>query len=257
MKFYVHTEEPPFTVVVKWGDSDDQDLNKIIKIFMSNFEKRYPTEACKIDKSTIELWKGRKSLNLSGNVLQAIKNMDDIYVKWKSISTDLVKSENQDDSLEKNHSSKKKTPPYSIQEFLELATALSTKQQRQHAIVLFKDILKKEPTNQTALIGIADCYMNAGRPSDALPYLQQAQSTNDLAFRLGQCYVKMGEYDKAIETLIGYCKELRTRGGTSAAHKQDVQVWLAKAYIGKKQTDMALVVLQDVNRGTEGKPRAP
>lgn len=29
----------------------------------------------------------RKSLNLSGNVLQAIKNMDDIYVKWKSIST--------------------------------------------------------------------------------------------------------------------------------------------------------------------------
>lgn len=42
--------------------------------------------------------------------------------------------------------------------------------------------------------------------------------------RLGQCYVKMGEYDKAIETLIGYCKELRTRGGTSAAHKQDLQV---------------------------------
>lgn len=42
--------------------------------------------------------------------------------------------------------------------------------------------------------------------------------------RLGQCYVEMGEYDKAIETLIGYCKELRTRGGTSAAHKQDVQV---------------------------------
>uniref|UniRef100_K1PXN4 Uncharacterized protein n=1 Tax=Magallana gigas TaxID=29159 RepID=K1PXN4_MAGGI len=248
MKFYVHTEEPPFTVVVKWGDSDDQDLNKIIKIFMSNFEKR------------------RKSLNLSGNVLQAIKNMDDIYVKWKSISTDnnaqitgnhsakeldtsdLVKSENQDDSLEKNHSSKKKTPPYSVQEFLELATALSTKQQRQHAIVLYKDILKKEPTNQTALIGIADCYMNAGRSSDALPYLQQAQSTNDLAFRLGQCYVKMGEYDKAIETLIGYCKELRTRGGTSAAHKQDLQVWLAKAYIGKKQTDMALVVLQGVLR---------
>lgn len=269
MKFYVHTEEPPFTMVVKWNDDDDQDLEKIIEIFMSNFEKRFPTEACKIDKSTIELWKGRKSINLSGNVLQTIKNMDDIYVKWKSISTDnntqitgnhpakevntsdtntLVKSENQHNPFEKNHSSKKKTPSYSVQEFLELATALSTKQKRQHAIVLFKDILKKEPTNQTALIGIADCYLNAGRPSDALPYLKQAQNTNDLAFRLGQCYVEMGEYDKAIETLIGYCKELRTRGGTSAAHKQDVQIWLAKAYIGKKQTDMALVVLQGVLR---------
>lgn len=32
MKFYVHTEELPFTVVVKWGDSDDQDLNKIVKV---------------------------------------------------------------------------------------------------------------------------------------------------------------------------------------------------------------------------------
>lgn len=73
-------------------------------------------------------------------------------------TSDLVKSENQDDSLEKNHSSKKKTPPYSVQEFLELATALSTKQQRQHAIVLFKDILKKEPTNQTALIGIGKTF---------------------------------------------------------------------------------------------------
>lgn len=269
MKFYVHTEEPPFTMVVKWNDDDEQDLEKIIEIFMSNFEKRFPTEACKIDKSTIELWKGRKSINLSGNVLQTIKNMDDIYVKWKSISTDnntqitgnhpakevntsdtntLVKSENQHNPFEKNHSSKKKTPSYSVQEFLELAIALSTKQKCQHAIVLFKDILKKEPTNQTALIGIADCYLNAGRPSDALPYLKQAQNTNDLAFRLGQCYVEMGEYDKAIETLIGYCKELRTRGGTSAAHKQDVQIWLAKAYIGKKQTDMALVVLQGVLR---------
>lgn len=29
---------------------------------MSNFEKRYPTEACKIDKSTIELWKGYVSI---------------------------------------------------------------------------------------------------------------------------------------------------------------------------------------------------
>lgn len=66
----------------------------------------------------------------------------------------MVKSENQHNPFEKNHSSKKKTPSYSVQEFLELATALSTKQKRQHAIVLFKDILKKEPTNQTALIGI-------------------------------------------------------------------------------------------------------
>lgn len=73
-------------------------------------------------------------------------------------TSDLIKSENQEDSLEKNHSSKKKTPPYSVQEFLELATALSTKQQRQHAIVLFKDILKKEPTNQTALIGIGKTF---------------------------------------------------------------------------------------------------
>lgn len=32
------------------------------QIFMSNFEKRYPTEACKIDKSTIELWKGYVSI---------------------------------------------------------------------------------------------------------------------------------------------------------------------------------------------------
>lgn len=32
------------------------------QIFMSNFEKRFPTEACKIDKSTIELWKGYLSV---------------------------------------------------------------------------------------------------------------------------------------------------------------------------------------------------
>ena len=34
----------------------------------------------------------------------------------------------------------------------------------------------------------------------------------------------MGKYDKAIETLMEYCKDLRTKGGTSATHKQDVQV---------------------------------
>lgn len=32
MKFYVHTEEPPFTMVVKWNDGDDQDLEKIIEV---------------------------------------------------------------------------------------------------------------------------------------------------------------------------------------------------------------------------------
>lgn len=32
MKFYVHTEEPPFTMVVKWNDDDDQDLEKIIEV---------------------------------------------------------------------------------------------------------------------------------------------------------------------------------------------------------------------------------
>lgn len=31
MKFYVHTEEPPFTMVVKWND-DDEDLEKIIEV---------------------------------------------------------------------------------------------------------------------------------------------------------------------------------------------------------------------------------
>lgn len=32
MKFYVHTEEPPFTMVVKWNDDDEQDLEKIIEV---------------------------------------------------------------------------------------------------------------------------------------------------------------------------------------------------------------------------------
>ena len=32
MKFYVHTEEPPFTMVVKWNDSDDQSLQKLIEV---------------------------------------------------------------------------------------------------------------------------------------------------------------------------------------------------------------------------------
>ncbi|XP_048776174.2 uncharacterized protein LOC125680539 isoform X2 [Ostrea edulis] len=263
MKFYIHTEDPPFTMVVKWNDGDDRCLQNLIDIFLSNFKRKYPEEEGRVEKSTLEMWKGRKSINLSGTVLQTIKNMDDIYVKWKTQShgnteqkTSLEilqppcveKSTNTVDSSEKNHLSESKDSSYSVRDFLELAASLSSKCQLQHAIVLYKDILHKEPKNQMALVGIADCYLLAGRPTDALKYLKPAQNVNDTAFKLGQCYVKMGEHDKAVETLIGYSKELRNKGGTTASHKQDVQVLLAKAYIGKKQTDMALVLLQGVLR---------
>ncbi|XP_078324238.1 uncharacterized protein LOC111123999 isoform X2 [Crassostrea virginica] len=272
MKFYVHTEEPPFTMVVKWNDSDDQSLQKLIEIFLGNFKLKYFMEARNIDESTLEVWKGKKSLNICGKILQSIKNMDDLYIKWKPKSSDqndtsfqsseiknqldkpttttqLIKSEAAENSSQKKHIPKEKNQSYSVQEFLEIATTLSSKQKVQHAIVIFKDILNKEPHNQSALVGIADCYFNAGRPADSLVYLKRVQNTkNDTAFKLGKCYVEMGKYDKAIETLMEYCKDLRTKGGTTATHKQDVQVWLAKAYIGKKQTDMALVVLQGVLR---------
>ncbi|XP_062589988.1 uncharacterized protein LOC134251597 [Saccostrea cucullata] len=267
MKFYVHTEDPPFTMVVRWNENDDKCLQNLVDIFWSNFKSKYPDVEGRIDKSTVKIWKGTKALDLSSKVLQKVKNMDDIYIKWmtmphenkKERNAEKVPSEtvepsssknsvNADNVSEKNHSLKKMDSSYSVSELLELADALSSKCRIQHAIVLYSDILKKEPNNQSAIIGIADCYLQAGRPNKALSCLKQAQKVKDTAFKLGQCYFKLGEFDKAVETLMGYCKELRNRGGTSAAHKQDVQVWLARAYVGKGQKDMALVVLQGVLR---------
>lgn len=72
----------------------------------------------------------------------------------KPTTTQLIKSEAAKNSSQKKHIPKEKKQSYSVQEFLEIATTLSSKQKVQHAIVIFKDILNKEPHNQSALIGI-------------------------------------------------------------------------------------------------------
>lgn len=69
-------------------------------------------------------------------------------------TTQLIKSEAAENSSQKKHITKEKNQSYSVQEFLEIATTLSSKQKVQHAIVIFKDILNKEPHNQSALVGI-------------------------------------------------------------------------------------------------------
>ena len=43
-------------------------------------------------------------------------------------------------------------------------------------------------------------------------------------FRLGQCYVGLGEADKAIEVLQKHCVDLRKSGGGTTSHKHQVQV---------------------------------
>ena len=44
-------------------------------------------------------------------------------------------------------------------------------------------------------------------------------------FRLGQCYVGLGEADKAIEVLQKHCVDLRRSGGGTTSHKHQVQVY--------------------------------
>lgn len=72
----------------------------------------------------------------------------------KPTTTQLIKAEAAKNSSQKKHIPKEKNQSYSVQEFLEIATTLSSKQKVQHAIVIFKDILNKEPHNQSALVGI-------------------------------------------------------------------------------------------------------
>lgn len=44
-------------------------------------------------------------------------------------------------------------------------------------------------------------------------------------FRLGECYVGLGEADKAIEVLQKHCVDLRKSGGGTTSYKHQVQVY--------------------------------
>lgn len=82
-----------------------------------------------------------------------------------------------------------------------------------------------------------------GKFKDAIPHLLAARVTvsNDYAleFNLSLCYVGIGEYKKAIETLDGLRR---------VHENADVENLLAQAYIGKGQSSEALAAVEQAAR---------
>jgi len=84
----------------------------------------------------------------------------------------------------------------------ELGTAYYTKGDYQLAIAALKKALeeKKDDSETTQLLGLS--YYLAGRPADAIPYLEKVQSwfpraNIDAAYILGICYIQTKDYPKA------------------------------------------------------------
>ena len=84
----------------------------------------------------------------------------------------------------------------------ELGTAYYTKRDYQLAIAALKKALeeKKDDSEATQLLGLS--YYLAGRPAEAIPYLEKVQSwfpraNVDAAYILGICYIQTKDYPRA------------------------------------------------------------
>ncbi|XP_063422401.1 uncharacterized protein LOC134706948 isoform X2 [Mytilus trossulus] len=241
MKFYVHSEDPEITLVIKW-DKTTGTISDLSEIVTESLKKKIPN----IMNEKIQLvFKIRgKILSNDDIVCKKIKHMDDVDVLLKALKT----------SNEDQRCQQVKKSSEIIKDYIFKAKSLMEKQRARTAILLYEEVLAIDPKCSAAFTGLVDCYLQAKRPQKALFYLRQLQklqitdASNQVLFRFAQCYLKLGEAEKAIDVLQKYCIDLKKSGGTDTKHKHQVQVLLAKAYLFKGEKDMAIVLLQGILR---------
>lgn len=244
MKFYVHCEDPEMTMVIKWENLNGK-VSEMAEIVKTNMEKKFPSMT---SNKTTSVFKIRGNiLNVEDIVMKKIKNLDDVSLHVSVTMATQESGKNKDSPVNKNIEE-------NVKEYLSLAESFVEKHRTRRAILLYQDVIQLDNKNETAYLRIADCYLKAKRPQKALLYIKKLQKlkiTNTIGqieYRLGQCYVGLGEADKAIEILQKHCVDLRKSGGGTASHKHQVQLLLSKAYMLKEEKDMALVILQGILR---------
>ena len=76
------------------------------------------------------------------------------------------------------------------------------------ALVAFDELAKAEPANPRAVFGYGAALHETGKPAEAVPVFQRAQSlgyqpANQVRFRLARAYAKLGDAEKALVELEG------------------------------------------------------
>ncbi|XP_076092964.1 uncharacterized protein LOC143064197 isoform X1 [Mytilus galloprovincialis] len=241
MKFYVHSEDPEITLVIKW-DKPTGTISDLSEIVTESLKKKIYN--IMNEKMQLVFKIRGKILSNDDAVTKKIKNMDDVDVLLK-----VLKTSNEDQRCQQV---KKSTDI--IKDYILKAKNLMEKHRARTAILLYEEVLDIDPKCSAAFTGLVDCYLQAKRPQKALFYLGKLQklqitdTTSQVLFRFAQCYLKLSEADKAIDFLQKYCIDLKKSGGTDTQHKHQVQVLLAKAYLVKGEKDMAIVLLQGILR---------
>lgn len=139
-----------------------------------------------------------------------------------------------------------------------------TEQNYQKAVQVYKNLLRDDPSNRGALLGLSEnsnwnlpsmpclflveIFLKVGRNIDALHHAKEAfhHHSDDVVFllKLGHGFLGRGDGAKALDYLMRYSKELRKKAKVSSAEKYHLQVSLCQAYQLLNQTDMAIVVIE-------------
>ena len=269
MKFYVHCEDPEFTIVVNWDSGKTETLGAILDLFIKRFTDKYPGGLN--SNLNPELYSCTGVLmDLTKEVSKEIKHMNDLYVRFVDSKGISVQKCNANEKKETFYDSKGSSPleekktertenravfdkkKQFIEEKHNLAIVCVGNEKYRNAICLYNEILQLDPTNKSALKGLTTCYLRADRLQDGLKTVKKGLETDrndlDLLYLKGKLLVACGDGDNAIDTLISYCRIARQKGGVDKEEKFDVQVLLAKGYIMKHQKDMAINILQGVLR---------
>lgn len=265
MKFYLHSIEHGFTMVVKCGESYKGTLEDVATIFIKELKKKLPS-AC-LDNVAVEVKKSQTVLDLREEVKKKTKDKDDLFVSLHSQTTPKSDSKKTAETEENKCADTKSTKtkddkPMSSERksngradaLMQLAVQYITKGNFHQAIKTLEEVTRIDTSNIEAHLGLVDIYLKAERPKKALKWCKKTRENHndkELALREAQCYLNMKKSDKAIELLLTYCKEMRSSGGGPKGIKYDVQVMLARAYLQKDQKDMAITVLQGVLREDE------
>ncbi|XP_021357409.1 uncharacterized protein LOC110452961 isoform X1 [Mizuhopecten yessoensis] len=197
MKFYVHSKEHGFTMVVRCEEDYNGTVEDITKMFVKELKKKLPTVCPDND---VEVRKSKKIVDLKEEVKKRVKDKDDLFltlhqgVKPKS---DAKKPANvkEPELVEPKVTKEDHAPAPPTQErktnsktdgLMQLAVQFITKGNFQQAAITLEEITKTDPRNTEAHLGLVDIFLKADRPKRALKWCRKTKefcSSNELALR--------------------------------------------------------------------------
>ncbi|KAL4230516.1 hypothetical protein ACF0H5_010898 [Mactra antiquata] len=244
MKFYIHCQNLDFTIVVVWDK--DGTIRDIVDLFKENIKSKFPNKY-NVGNMVLQVTNSiGKKLEHSSSVAKVIKHMDDVYVKIDVTEVELVDEMKQLKVTEVKKSDNLLTEK-SNSAIIHIGNGCYRK-----AIEIYKEMLRDDQNNRSAILGLVTCYKRAGRYKESLSWAKKGFNlyTEDVELMMttGECYVDCGFADKATEILMKCSKFARNAGGMTAQKKEEIQVLLAKACLLRHEKDMAITLLQGVIR---------